>query len=144
MLSSSITSGRPKSNVPTSSTALKSTDARFAVQRNSHATFQVRLYTDANGILNMGSDVEDFYAMAQLRVYKPTPDALERIVNFIAPVREQKARKDAQQLLAHFLIGSISATSVIRLRFQRKPSRHQCRSPFSQWIFWAGARPSSE
>ncbi|MHB8195850.1 MAG: helicase HerA domain-containing protein, partial [Vulcanimicrobiaceae bacterium] len=71
--------------------------------------------SDAVGRLTMGSDVEDFFAVARLRVYKPTPKVLERIVNFIAPDRVAKAEETAKLLLGSMPqpipIGNVRYTS---------------------------------
>jgi DNA helicase HerA-like ATPase len=39
-------------------------------------------YTDADGKLNFGADVENFYSSYNYRVIKPAPEVLEAIVNF--------------------------------------------------------------
>lgn len=74
-------------------------------------SFQV----DELGRLTMGSDVEDYFAVARLRVYKPMPAALEKIVNFITPDRQAKAEETAK-LLLHSMpepipIGNVRYTS---------------------------------
>ena len=83
-------------------------------------------YTDAQGRLAMGTDVEDFYSMAQLRVYKPTPAALERIVNYIEPSRQDKAKKDAEAVLGklpeRIQIGSVRYTSALPHQVNQKTS----------------------
>ena len=73
-------------------------------------------FTDNTGKLFMGSDVEDFYAIGGLRVYKPTARALGEIVNFIAPNRLAKAENDAKLLLGSLPrpipIGTVRYTSA--------------------------------
>ena len=81
-------------------------------------------YTDNTGKLYMGSDIEDFYAIGGLRVYKPTAEALATIVNFIAPNRLAKAEKDAEKLLGSLPkaipIGTVRYTSANPLQRAEK------------------------
>jgi DNA helicase HerA-like ATPase len=74
-------------------------------------SFQV----DDLGRLTMGSDVEDYFAVARLRVYKPVAEVLERIVNFISPDRLTKAEETAKMLLGSLPepipIGNVRYTS---------------------------------
>lgn len=78
-------------------------------------------FADAAGQLQLGSDVEDFQAAAHLRVYKPVPDVLERVVNYVDPKRAQKARADAEamgfaRMPDAFTIGTVRYTSTDRLQ----------------------------
>lgn len=52
---------------------------------------------NASGHLELGSDVEDFQSVSQMRVYKPTLAVLQKIVNFVSHDREQKAKADAEK-----------------------------------------------
>jgi len=74
-------------------------------------SFQV----DDLGQLTMGSDVEDYFAVARLRVYKPVAEVLERVVNFISPDRLAKAKTTASLLLGSLPdpipIGNVRYTS---------------------------------
>jgi hypothetical protein len=72
------------------------------------------------GVLNLGSDVESFTSASRLRVFKPRGTALEQIVNFVDPLRRQKAIEDAAALGFQgqpqpFRIGTIRYTSTSRL-----------------------------
>jgi DNA helicase HerA-like ATPase len=91
-------------------------------------SFQV----DQLGRLTMGSDVEDYFAVARLRVYKPVPQVLERIVNFISPDRLAKAEETAELLLGALPepipIGTVrytSSTAVQRAQKADVPVRIQ-------------------
>jgi len=72
------------------------------------------------GTLNLGSDIETFTSASRLRVFKPRGTALEQIVNFVDPIRRQKALEDAAALGFRgqpqpFRIGTIRYTSTSRL-----------------------------
>ena len=91
-------------------------------------SFQV----DDLGRLTMGSDVEDYFAVARLRVYKPVADVLERVVNFISPDRLAKAQETAEKLLGSLPdpipIGNVrytSSTAVQRANKADVPVRIQ-------------------
>lgn len=82
------------------------------VQCNVLGTF----YLDPMNRMVFGADIEDFFASRQMRVLKPGPGALETIVNFIDPIRLERARQDAQELgmrspPQHFRIGRVRFTS---------------------------------
>lgn len=49
----------------------------------------------ASGQMVFGADIEDFFASRQMRVLKPGREALETIVNFVDPIRLERARQDA-------------------------------------------------
>ena len=78
-------------------------------------------YTDTDGRLCLGSDLETYHSAIQLQVYKPREDALATIVNYISPIRESAARDDARALglegsMPSFPIGAVRYTSANRLQ----------------------------
>ncbi|MEW5894450.1 MAG: DUF87 domain-containing protein [Candidatus Omnitrophota bacterium] len=78
-------------------------------------------YTDDDGRLLLGSDIETYHTAVRLQVYKPVGDALATMVNYISPVRENAAREEAermglQNILPSFPIGSVRYTSTQRLQ----------------------------
>lgn len=78
-------------------------------------------YTDGDGKLLLGSDIETYHTAVRLEVYKPTGDALATMVNYISPVREHAAREEATKMgiaraLPAFPIGSVRYTSTQRLQ----------------------------
>ena len=71
--------------------------------------------------LMFGADVEDFFSASHLRVYSPTPAALEQIVNYADPIRLAKAHEDFRKLgFANlpqaFEVGHVRYTSTNRLQ----------------------------
>lgn len=52
-------------------------------------------HTTSSGNMVFGADIEDFFASRQMRVLKPGREALETIVNFVDPIRLDRARQDA-------------------------------------------------
>jgi len=78
-------------------------------------------YTDADGRLLLGSDIETYHTAVRLQVYKPIGDALSTMVNYISPVREHAASEEATRMgiknaLPAFPIGSVRYTSTQRLQ----------------------------
>jgi hypothetical protein len=78
-------------------------------------------YTDADGRLLLGSDIETYHSAVRLQVYKPVGDALDTMVNYISPVREDAAKEEAEKMglqtsLPSFPIGSVRYTSTQRLQ----------------------------
>lgn len=78
-------------------------------------------YTDADGRLLLGSDIETYHSAVRLQVYKPVGDALDTMVNYISPVRENAAKEEAEKMglqtsLPSFPIGSVRYTSTQRLQ----------------------------
>lgn len=70
--------------------------------------------------LNLGSDVESFYTSLQMRVFMPTADALEKVVNFVDPIRKKRSLEDFKELgiqgeISPFRIGTVRYTSTDRL-----------------------------
>lgn len=78
----------------------------------------------ANGTphLLFGTDVEDFFAAKQMRVFKPHSDALKKIVNYVDPQRKIKAEDEAKQagvgMPVPFEIGHVRFTSTQHLAMQ--------------------------
>lgn len=82
-------------------------------------------YTDTNGRIILGSDIETYHTAIKLQVYKPTNEALFAIVNYISPIREQAAEEEAQRIGVHgalpaFPIGNVRYTSTQRLQKEFK------------------------
>lgn len=78
-------------------------------------------YTNGDGRLCLGSDLESYHSAVQLQVYKPRIDALRTVVNYISPIREAAARDDAKSLgiegsMPNFPIGAVRYTSSNRLQ----------------------------
>lgn len=78
-------------------------------------------YLDASGHLELGSDIEDFQSASQLRVYKPTCEVLEKIVNFVSHDKSEKAKADAKKSGFHgdphpIRIGHVRYSSTRRLQ----------------------------
>ena len=68
----------------------------------------------------LGSDIESFAVAARLNVYRPKGKALETIVNYVDPIRKNKAIEDAMALgiynpINPFNIGTVRYTSTDRL-----------------------------
>lgn len=73
-----------------------------------------------NDNLVLGSDIETFYVSTRLNVFMPKGDALEEIVNYVDPIRKQKAREEFSRLgikteVQPFKIGTVRYTSTDRL-----------------------------
>lgn len=76
-------------------------------------------YTHDNKLW-LGSDIESFSLASRLRVYRPSDEALERIINHVDPIREGAMKKDALELglerpISPIPIGTIRYTSTDRL-----------------------------
>lgn len=70
--------------------------------------------------LNLGSDVETFYTSLQMRVFMPTSNSLEKVVNFVDPIRKKRSLEDFRELgiqgeVSPFRIGTVRYTSTDRL-----------------------------
>jgi hypothetical protein len=68
----------------------------------------------------LGSDLESFATATRLNVYRPHDRALERIVNYVDPIRRRGARETAEQLglkgeIKPFQVGTVRYTSTDRL-----------------------------
>jgi hypothetical protein len=73
-----------------------------------------------DGQLRLGSDVENYSCALDLNVYRPTGEALSRIVNYISPERAAAAQAEATRLglraaLPAFPIGTVRYASTDRL-----------------------------
>ena len=71
--------------------------------------------------LNLGSDVESFSSSLQMSAYIPTGRSLEKIVNFVDPIRKKSSAQDFKELgikeeVKPFQIGTVRYTSTDRLR----------------------------
>ncbi|WP_019010863.1 ATP-binding protein [Deinococcus aquatilis] len=82
-------------------------------------------YVDHRAHLELGSDIEDFQSVSQLRVYKPTTEVLQEIVNFVSHDRQEKALADAAKSGFHgqphpIRVGHVRYSSTRRLQVQHK------------------------
>ncbi|BAZ27569.1 hypothetical protein NIES4073_84920 [Kalymmatonema gypsitolerans NIES-4073] len=73
-----------------------------------------------NDQLWLGSDLESFVSAASFNVYRPRQEALKIIVNYVDPIRLNKAAEEMQELgiqqpIAPFPIGTVRYTSTDRL-----------------------------
>jgi len=78
-----------------------------------------------NQKLMFGADIEDFQSMTTLKVYKPKPDVLQYIVNYIDPIKKAKMEKDSLKMgfsnvPKEFHIGYLRYTSTNRLQKENK------------------------
>jgi len=78
-------------------------------------TFYVR-----DNELWLGSDIESFAVAARFNVYRPKGKALETIVNYVDPIRKNKAIEDSRALginspIKPFKIGTVRYTSTDRM-----------------------------
>lgn len=70
--------------------------------------------------LVLGSDIETFYMSTRLNVFMPKGKALKEIVNYVDPIRQEKAREEFIKLgitgeVKPFKIGTVRYTSTDRL-----------------------------
>lgn len=77
-------------------------------------------YIDNNGNLRLGSDIENFMSLSNLRAYKPTGEELNKIINHVNPEVLQKAKDEAlksgfKDIPSPINIGTIRYTSTDRL-----------------------------
>ncbi len=77
----------------------------------------------AENKLWLGSDLESFAASSRLRAYRPRKEALNVIVNYVDPLRKQKAIEESKALgiekpIDSFPIGTVRYTSTARLHRQ--------------------------
>ncbi len=73
-----------------------------------------------NEDLVLGSDIETFYSSLKLNVYMPKGKALEKIVNYVDPIRKNGAKAEFKSLgieveVEPFKIGTVRYTSTDRL-----------------------------
>lgn len=81
-----------------------------------------------NNQLNLGSDIESFSASLQTRVYVPKKGALDKIVNFVDPIRKNKSIEDFRLLgidgeVKPFPIGTVRYTSTDRMHRATKEDK---------------------
>ncbi len=81
-------------------------------------------------VLRMGTDIEDVFATRMMVVYKPTPSALETIVNYVDPDRRKKAEEEAKLSGSVSRCRSRSARSAIPRRsiWRSSATAPRCRS----------------
>ncbi len=70
--------------------------------------------------LYLGSDLESFLSATSFQVYRPQNSALEKIVNYVDPIRRKKSIEDAKELgidepIPPFKLGTVRYTSTDRL-----------------------------
>lgn len=85
-------------------------------------------YVDNACKFRFGADIEDFFAARHMKVYKPGSKALEKIVNFIDPIRLKKAEDDAaamgmKEAPSPFQIGTVRFTSASQMGTQTRTAR---------------------
>jgi hypothetical protein len=73
-----------------------------------------------NNVLNLGSDIESFSVSMRLSVFIPKGDSLQTIVNYVDPIRRERAAEDFNELgitreVDPFKIGTVRYTSTDRL-----------------------------
>ena len=73
-----------------------------------------------DNVLNLGSDIESFSVSMRLSVFIPKGKSLETIVNYVDPIRRERAIADFRDLgitaeVAPFKIGTVRYTSTDRL-----------------------------
>lgn len=76
----------------------------------------------------LGSDLESFVSATSFNVYRPRKDTLETIVNYVDPIRIQKAKEDMldlgiQSSIPAFPIGTVRYTSTDRLHRQSEEEK---------------------
>jgi hypothetical protein len=82
-------------------------------------------YSDEQGRLRLGADIEDFQSVAHLRVYKPSNEALSTIVNYIDPIKKSNIQESATKMgfpsmPEPFKIGTVRYTSTNRMQKREK------------------------
>ena len=110
--------------------SISKSDERDGIEPITHSLLQFgglrchvlgSFYLDISGQLILGADIEDFQSVAHMRVYKPQPKALGKIVNYIDPIRLGKTKEDSRALgfsrmPEPFSIGTVRYTSTNRLQ----------------------------
>lgn len=83
-----------------------------------------------DNILNFGSDLENYYGTKELYIYKPTGSSLEKILNFVDPIRKNDILKELRKMNVYvddyneldvYPIGTIRYTSTNRMQRKDKP-----------------------
>jgi len=67
--------------------------------------------------LQLGSDIESFSSATRLNVYRPRGEALEKIVNFVDPIKQEAANEATEEMglggsLSPFTVGTVRYTST--------------------------------
>lgn len=80
-------------------------------------------FQDEDGNLAYGSDIEDYFSVSSMRVFKPTGKALEAIANYCDPHRKEDARLETLEMgfpnpPEPFEFGVVRYTSTNRLQKQ--------------------------
>lgn len=90
-------------------------------------------FYEENGNLSFGADLENYYGTKSLYIYKPKSESLERIVNFIDPIRKQSIKGEIERLsdsqikekdinvTPEYEIGNIRYTSTNRMQSRNLP-----------------------
>ena len=94
-------------------------------------------YVDPDGKgdeLTFGADIEDVFASRALRVYKPSRAALDKIVNYVDPMRLAQMRQEAKEAgvgtPVPFQIGAVRFASTRHMqRLETEPEVPVCISP---------------
>lgn len=86
--------------------------------------------------LYLGSDIESFSTSLRLSVFIPTKDSLEKIVNFVDPIRKKRSKEDFKELgieedVLPFPIGTVRYTYCIEQVIKIK-----CHFTYNQQTFW--------
>lgn len=73
-----------------------------------------------DGVLRLGSDIENFMSLSRLRAYKPQGEALSMIVNHVNPEIRKKAEEEAKKagfagVPSPINIGTVRYTSTARM-----------------------------
>ncbi len=81
-----------------------------------------------DNLLWLGSDLESFVSSTRFNVYRPRGKALETIVNYVDPIRRNKAREDMKELgirreIDSFPIGTVRYTSTDRLHRRKEEDK---------------------
>lgn len=90
-----------------------------------------------NDDLVLGSDIETFYSSLKLNVYMPKGIALEKIVNYVDPIRKKSVRAEFREVRP-FKIGTVRYTSTDRLH--RKIILIWLHLIYNHQIFWLEER----
>jgi hypothetical protein len=77
-------------------------------------------FYEEEGMLRLGSDIENFMTLSRLRAYKPAGTALAMIVNHVNPEVKEKAKQEAlkagfKDIPTPFTIGTVRYTSTARI-----------------------------
>jgi len=81
-----------------------------------------------DNVLHLGSDIESFSVSMRMSVFMPKGEALATIVNYVDPIRKQRATEDFKDLgittvVKPFKIGTVRYTSTDRLHRSKDESK---------------------